>query len=178
MTGLAFAAPPLYDLFCRVTGYGGTTQVADAAPEKIAKETVQVFFDANVQPGVTLEFKPAQRSETIRIGESGLAFYTVKNTSDKPVVAVATYNVTPHATGPFFQKLECFCFEDRVFNPGETMELPVVYFVDPSILESRTARDMRQITLSYTFFAKPEGAPARTADAPQAGRLGDKGDAG
>jgi cytochrome c oxidase assembly protein subunit 11 len=159
MTGLAFSAAPLYDAFCRITGYGGTTQTADAAPSQALERRIQVRFDSNVAPGLPIEFTPSQRTETLRIGETGLAFYRVRNLSDEPVVARATYNVTPHVAGPYFAKLECFCFQDRTLAPGEEAELPVVYFVDPEIVSDPDTREIGALTLSYTFFrstAQPE----------------------
>jgi cytochrome c oxidase assembly protein subunit 11 len=158
MTGMAFAAVPIYEAFCRITGYGGTTQVADGAPTEILDRRIEVRFDSNIAPGLPVEFAPSQRSETLRIGETGLAFYRVTNLSDEAVVARATYNVVPHRAGPYFTKLECFCFQDRLLAPGESAELPVVYFVNPEIVSDLDTADLQTITLSYTFF--------RSADAP------------
>jgi cytochrome c oxidase assembly protein subunit 11 len=152
MTGLAFAAVPLYDAFCKVTGYGGTTQEASAAPSQILNRRIEVRFDANTAPGLPVEFAPKQASETLRIGETGLAFYRVRNTSNQPVVARATYNVTPHVAGQYFAKLECFCFTDRVIAPGAEADLPVVFFVDPEIVSNPDTREIGTLTLSYTFF--------------------------
>ena len=164
MLGASFAAVPLYDLFCRVTGFGGTTQVADAGPTAVLERDVTVRFDANLAAGTPLTFRPLQQAEGLRVGETGLAFYEVTNTSDQPFKAIASYNVTPHKAGPYFQKLECFCFIEQVFPPGETLRLPVVFFVDPRIAEDDDQDDVRTITLSYTFFdaAKTElrGVPA------------------
>lgn len=154
MLSLVAMAPPLYAAFCRVTGFGGTTQVATKAPSRVLDRTIEVRFDANVPPATPLEFKPDQTSQTLRIGETGLAFFTVKNVSDKPVTAVASYNVTPHLTGKYFQKLQCFCFKDRVFQPGEIAQLPVIYFVDPALVDDRETRATATITLSYTYFEK------------------------
>jgi cytochrome c oxidase assembly protein subunit 11 len=154
MLGAAFAAVPLYEAFCKVTGFGGATKQATAAAARVLDRPIEVRFDVNVPPGAPLEFRAAQTSETLRIGETGLAYFTVKNLSDKPVTAIASYNVTPHATGAYFQKLQCFCFEDRVFAPGETAQLPVLYFVDPAIVENRDTRETRTITLSYTYYEK------------------------
>ena len=159
MTGLAFAAVPLYEAFCRVTGFGGTTQTAQAAAAQVLDRRVEVRFDANIAPGLPVTFAPSQRSETLRIGETGLAFYRIKNLSDAPVVARATYNVVPHAAGLYFAKLECFCFQDRLLAPGEEAELPVVYFVNPEIVADPDTADIATITLSYTFFAAAD-APA------------------
>lgn len=152
MTGMAFAAVPLYQAFCKVTGYGGTTQEAQAAPTQILDRRIEVRFDANHSPDLPVEFAPKQSSERLRIGETGLAFYRVRNTSNAPVVARATYNVTPHVAGPYFAKLECFCFTDRVIAPGQEADLPVVFFVDPEIVNDPDTRDITTLTLSYTFF--------------------------
>lgn len=153
MTGAAFAAAPLYDLFCRVTGYGGTTQVAQGAPEQVLTRTMDIHFDANVAPGLPLRFRPTERTQTIRIGEMSVVNYTVTNTSAQPVEVIATYNVVPHKTGIFFQKMQCFCFENRIIPAGETVNLPVIFFVRPDLVQDRAARDVQEITLSYTFFA-------------------------
>lgn len=175
MLAIALNAAPLYAAFCKVTGFGGTTQTATKAPGRILDRTIEVRFDVNVPPDVPLEFKAAQTSETLRIGETGLAHFTVRNLSDKPVAAVASYNVTPHTTGVYFQKLQCFCFNDIVFQPGQTVDLPVIYFVDPDIVTDRDTRSVQTITLSYTYFAKQGETDATSqARAP----LGDKGDAG
>jgi cytochrome c oxidase assembly protein subunit 11 len=152
MTGLAFAAVPIYDAFCKVTGYGGTTQEAQAAPEQILERRIEIRFDANHSPDLPVEFTPKQNSQTLRIGETGLAFYRVRNTSNEPVVARATYNVTPHLAGQYFAKLECFCFTDRVIAPGQEADLPVVFFVDPEIVSNPDTAGINTLTLSYTFF--------------------------
>jgi cytochrome c oxidase assembly protein subunit 11 len=152
MTGMAFAAVPLYEAFCRVTGYGGTTQEASAAPAQPLGRRIEVRFDSNVSPNLPVAFTPSQRTETLRIGETGLAFYRVRNLSDETLVARATYNVTPHIAGQYFAKLECFCFTDRTLAPGEEAELPVVFFVDPEMVDDPDTRDLSTITLSYTFF--------------------------
>jgi len=152
MTGLAFAAVPLYDAFCRLTGYGGTTQEANAAPSRVLERRIEVRFDANIAPGAPIEFAPRQRTASLRIGETGLALYRIRNTSDAPVTVRATYNVTPHDAGQYFAKLECFCFQDRVLAAGEEAELPVVFFVDPEIASDPNTRGIDAITLSYTYF--------------------------
>lgn len=157
MLGIALNAAPLYAAFCKVTGYGGATGMATKAPGKVLDRTIEVRFDANVPPSTPLEFKASQSAETLRIGETGLAFFTVKNLSNKPVTAVASYNVTPHITGVYFQKLQCFCFSDTVFQPGQTVQLPVLYFVDPEIVNDRDTRDVPTITLSYTYYEKAGG---------------------
>lgn len=152
MTGLAFAAVPLYQAFCKITGYGGTTQEAAAAPSQILDRRIEVRFDANVSPDLPVEFAPKQRAESLRIGETGLAFYSVRNTSNATVVARATYNVTPHVAGQYFAKLECFCFTDRIIEPGQEVDLPVVFFVDPEIVSDPDTAEIDTLTLSYTFF--------------------------
>jgi len=160
MTGLGFAAVPLYDAFCKITGYGGTTQEASVAPSQILERRIEVRFDSNVAPGLPIEFAPKQRTESLRIGETGLAFYTVRNLSDEPVVARATYNVTPHVAGQYFAKLECFCFTDRLLAPGEEAELPVVFFVDPELATDPDTAEINTLTLSYTFFRSTEAPEA------------------
>lgn len=151
MLGLAFASKPLYDTFCRVTGFGGTTRIADKAPDSVSDRMVDVRFDANVAD-VPLKFRPLQTSFPIQLGEHGLAFYEVTNVSSADVEVIASYNVTPHKAGRFFNKLECFCFEERVIKAGETKKLPVVFFIDPELTAERNMDDVRTITLSYTYF--------------------------
>ncbi len=165
MTGMAFAAVPIYAAFCKVTGYGGTTQEAQAAPAQILDRRIEVRFDANTSPDLPVEFEPKQSSETLRIGETGLAFYRVRNLSNEALVARATYNVTPHIAGQYFAKLECFCFTDRVIAPGQEADLPVVFFVDPEIVSNPDTADINTLTLSYTFFrsTSPEAQALREA---------------
>lgn len=151
MLALAFAAEPLYSAFCEVTGFGGTTRVATEAPKQMLDQTVEVRFDANVAD-TPLTFRPLQGPQTVQIGQHGLAFYEVSNPTDQEVRVIASYNVTPHMAGPYFNKLECFCFSERVIAPGETRKLPVVYFISPNMVEDRVAKNMETITLSYTFF--------------------------
>ncbi|MGH6952108.1 MAG: cytochrome c oxidase assembly protein, partial [Vitreimonas sp.] len=153
----------LYDAFCKLTGYGGTTQEAVAAPSQILERRIEVRFDSNIAPGLPIEFAPKQRSERLRIGETGLAFYRVRNLSDEPVVARATYNVTPHVAGQYFAKLECFCFQDRTLAPGEEAELPVVFFVDPELVSDPDTAEIGTLTLSYTFFRSVDAAGTDTA---------------
>jgi cytochrome c oxidase assembly protein subunit 11 len=165
MFGAAYAAVPIYELFCQVTGFGGTTQVATRAPSGVSDRTIEVRFDANHAPGLDISFVPLQRASTVKLGETGLAFYRFTNNSDKPVTAMATYNVTPHKTGIYFQKLQCFCFQEQTFQPGETMELPVVFYVAPELATDKDTEEVQTITLSYTFFEAKDGA-LRTAAAP------------
>jgi cytochrome c oxidase assembly protein subunit 11 len=161
MTGMGFAAVPLYRAFCQATGYGGTTRTAAAAPSQVLAEQIQVRFDTNVASDLPITFTSKQPSETLRIGETGVAFFHVRNDSGRPLTARATYNVTPHAAGQYFDKLECFCFQDRTFAPGEEADLPVVYFVDPAIVSNPETRGLDTLTLSYTYFQSvAEPAPA------------------
>ncbi len=151
MLGIAFAADPLYDTFCRVTGFGGTTRVANEAPDRVLDREVRVRFDANVADA-PLKFRPLDDEYPIHPGEHGFASYEVVNTSNQAVSVIASYNVTPHEAGIYFNKLECFCFEERVIQPGETKKLPVVFFISPDIDETRAGQAVSTITLSYTFF--------------------------
>ncbi|MCS6778928.1 MAG: cytochrome c oxidase assembly protein [Geminicoccaceae bacterium] len=157
MIGLTAASVPLYRLFCQVTGYGGTTQRAEAAPGAVADGvTVTVAFNADVAPDLPWRFLPAQRRVSVQPGEQNLAFYTAENRAEEPVVGTATFNVTPHKAGIYFHKLACFCFEQQTLEPGQRVEMPVSFFVDPAILEDPATRDVREITLSYTFFVDRE----------------------
>lgn len=162
MLGLSFAAEPLYSTFCRITGFGGTTQVATVAPTKILDRDVRVRFDANVGSGAPLEFKASQPFIDLKLGEKTLAFYEVTNTSDSPVRAMAAYNVAPHKTGVYFEKMECFCFKETLFQPRQTVRLPVVFFISPDMADDRLSDDVKGITLSYTFYLAGD-APAATA---------------
>ncbi|MGF1475402.1 MAG: cytochrome c oxidase assembly protein [Geminicoccaceae bacterium] len=156
MIGLTAAAVPLYDLFCRVTGYGGTTVRSEAATGPVAGPPVTVRFNADVAGDLRWSFRPVQQQVSLAIGEQKLAFYEAVNRSDRPVVGTATFNVTPHGAGLYFAKIECFCFQEQVLEPGEKVQMPVSFFVDPSILEDPAALDIRTITLSYTFFEDRE----------------------
>ena len=160
MLGLTAAAVPLYDLFCRVTGFGGTTQVAGAAPEAATDRRIRVTFNADRDPALPWRFQPVQRRMEIKIGENHLAFYEAENRSDRPIVGRAVYNVTPHKVGAYFAKVHCFCFEEQLLMPGERIEMPVSFFVDPRILDDAGARDVHEITLSYTFFIDEEATAA------------------
>lgn len=166
MVGAAYGSVPLYQLFCQVTGYGGTTQIATQAASTVLDRHIKIRFDANVAPGIPWQFAPEKKEVDLKLGENGLAFYKVTNTSDRAVTAVATYNVTPHKAGPYFQKLECFCFQDRTLQPGETMELPVIFYVDPALATDKNVKEINQITLSYTFF---EAGSRALADARSVG---------
>jgi cytochrome c oxidase assembly protein subunit 11 len=152
MVGVSFAAVPLYDLFCRVTGFGGTTQVASALPAKAGERTITVRFDASVEGGLPWRFRPEVRSVTLKVGENGLMSYLAQNQSNLPIVGTATYNVTPHKAAIYFNKLACFCFTEQALAPGEQIAMPVSFFVDPDIVNDRNLDDVHTITLSYTFF--------------------------
>lgn len=151
MGSLGFAAVPLYDWFCRVTGYGGTTAVAVAPPGEILDRTVKIRFDASRDRDMPWGFRPMQREMEVRIGETAMAFYEAWNPTDHPVAGTASYNVTPFAAGSYFAKIACFCFEQQVLGPGERVEMPVTFFVDPAIVTDREGRFVHTITLSYTF---------------------------
>jgi cytochrome c oxidase assembly protein subunit 11 len=166
MLGASFAAEPLYSTFCRLTGFGGTTQVAVKPSDRIIDRVVRVRFDANVAPGVPLEFRASQPFVDVKLGETVMAFYTVTNTSSEPVKALASYNVQPDKTGVYFNKIECFCFKERVLAPGKTEKLPVVFYVDPEMNDDGSADDVKGITLSYTYFRSGAlGPTARLEDA-------------
>lgn len=165
MLGLSFAAVPLYSLFCQVTGYGGTTATAVAPSGAVRSETVQVRFDANVAPGQAMEFRPAQRTIELPIGQEALVFYEAYNPTDRPIAGQAAFNVAPFSTGAYFDKIACFCFDLQVLAPGERVEMPVSFFVDPAMLDDFEAKDVRQITLSYTMFPADVPPPLETAAA-------------
>jgi len=160
MVGVSFAAVPLYRIFCQVTGYGGTTQSSDIAPATVLDQVMTVRFDSNVNRGLAWDFSPAEVSQEIKIGETGLAFYRATNLSDKVLVGTATFNVTPQAAGYYFTKIDCFCFTEQVLQPGETVDMPVTYFIDPEIVDDKNLTNVNTITLSYTFFPKPDAATA------------------
>jgi cytochrome c oxidase assembly protein subunit 11 len=149
---LAFAAVPLYQMFCQATGYAGTTQRANKASATVLERTVTVRFDATVAPNLQWTFEPVQREVTVKFGETSLAFYRATNNSSKPVVGTASFNVTPDQVGVYFNKLECFCFTEQRLEPGESVDMPVSFFVDPAMVKDKDAAHIGQITLSYTFF--------------------------
>ncbi|MBM3616323.1 MAG: cytochrome c oxidase assembly protein [Alphaproteobacteria bacterium] len=155
MLGLAYAAVPFYDWFCRVTGFGGTTGVAEAAPDQILDQTVLIRFDASTAADMPWEFTPQQLTMSVRLGENGLAFYEAYNPTSRPIAGTASYNVAPDQAGGYFIKIECFCFTEQVLQPGERIVMPVSFFVDPTILENPEAAGIPEITLSYTFHQTP-----------------------
>jgi cytochrome c oxidase assembly protein subunit 11 len=152
MVGLAFASVPLYQLFCQVTGYGGTTQVADANPKGVIDREMKVRFDVNIESALPWTVKAAAPI-TDRIGNVDTINYIATNNSDKPMTGQAIFNVTPEKAGVYFNKIECFCFTEQTLQPGETVEMPVVFFVDPDIDENPELDTIKEITLSYTFYA-------------------------
>ncbi|MGR3270036.1 cytochrome c oxidase assembly protein [Thalassococcus profundi] len=162
MGALAWASVPFYDWFCRVTGFGGVTQVAETGSDTVLDREITVRFDGNVEKGMAWEFKPMERTMTMKIGEDGLAFFEAYNPTDKPIAGQASYNVTPYEAGGFFNKVQCFCFTEQVLMPGERVEMPVNFFVDPEIATDRDAKYIKEITLSYTFYEidLPEDAQA------------------
>lgn len=157
MLGLSYAAVPLYEMFCRVTGYGGTTQRAEAAPDQVLDRTIQIRFDANQGRELNWTFKPVANTMMVRIGENALGFYAAENTGNVATTGTATFNVTPEIAGSYFSKIDCFCFEEQTLKPGQRVEMPVSFFVDPEIMNDPDARDLTQITLSYTFFPVDDG---------------------
>ena len=165
MVGAAYAAVPLYDLFCRATGYGGTTGVASAPAPEVGERVVTVRFNADVQSDLPWRFAPVQRAVTVRVGESALAFFRAENLGDAPLVGTATFNVTPQVAGVYFDKIDCFCFQEQFLAPGEVAELPVSFFVDPAIAEDPNTAGIGTLTLSYTFFDAGADALARHLEA-------------
>lgn len=152
MLAMAYASVPLYRLFCQITGYGGTTQEAEYAPDIVLDRDMTVRFDASTIRGLEWEFAPEQISQDLKIGQVGLAFYQATNLSDKPVVGTSTFNVTPNKAGKYFNKIECFCFIYQRLEPGQTMRFPVQYFIDPAMADDPNLADVKTVTLSYTFF--------------------------
>lgn len=163
MVGAAYASVPLYRLFCQVTGYGGTTQRVDQYSDTILDKTIKVRFDANTSNGLPWDFKPVQREVSLRIGETMMVKYEAKNLFDEPTYGRASFNVAPGRAGAYFNKVECFCFTDTTLQPGEDMEMPVVFFVDPEIVNDPDLKDVKTITLSYTFFPIEKPAPVANA---------------
>jgi len=152
MGGSAWASVPFYDWFCRVTGFGGVPGVSSVAPDEVLDQTVTVRFDGSLNNRMGWQFKPVVREMDVRIGETGLAFYEAYNPTDKPIAGQASYNVTPYQAGAFFEKIDCFCFEEQVLAPGERVQMPVSFFVDPEIVGDREGKYIHTITLSYTFY--------------------------
>ncbi|MFQ5533944.1 MAG: cytochrome c oxidase assembly protein [Sphingomonadales bacterium] len=156
MIGLSYAAVPLYRLFCQVTGYGGTTQVAQASPDRIYDRAIKIRFNADKARDLPWVFKPAQKEVTVQVGENALAYYHAQNRGVERITGTAIYNVTPLKAGPYFSKIDCFCFTEQTLEPGQTAELPVSFFVDPEILDDPDLDDVGTITLSYSFYRQTE----------------------
>lgn len=166
MTGLAFASVPLYRVFCQVTGFGGTTQVAEEGAGQVLERKMTIRFNADVDPDLPWGFVPEQKAVEVKVGEQGLAFYRAVNHADQPIAGTAVYNVTPNKAGLYFSKIHCFCFDEQRLDAGEAVDMPVTFFVDPAIADDPNLDDVKTITLSYTFFrARTPAAPARTAAA-------------
>jgi cytochrome c oxidase assembly protein subunit 11 len=164
MVGAAYASVPLYKLFCQVTGYGGTTQRADHQySDKILDRTITVRFDSNTSGGIPWDFAPVKRDLTMKIGETVQAEFRATNLFDRPTSGRATFNVTPELAGAYFNKVECFCFTDTTLKAGETLEMPVVFYVDPAIVDVPELKDIKTITLSYTFFPREGEKPVAAA---------------
>jgi cytochrome c oxidase assembly protein subunit 11 len=180
MVALAFASVPLYRLFCEVTGFGGTPQrvEAGATPAAVSDRVVTVRFNADVNSGLPWSFQPVQRAIQVKVGEPALAFYRATNHSERPVTGTATFNVTPDKAGSYFDKIECFCFTEQTLDAGQSVEMPVTFYVDPAILKDRGLDDVDTITLSYTFFRAADDSARNGAEvsaAPQGGADGTGG---
>lgn len=163
MLALGYASVPLYRIFCQVTGFGGTTMrvtEAQAATVRTIDKTVLIRFDGNVERGLAWQFGPVQAKDTVSIGARDMAVYTAKNLSNEAITGTASFNVTPEQAGKYFSKIQCFCFTEQTLKPGEEVRMPVVYYVDPKILDDPDTRDIDEITLSYTFHKTAEGAKA------------------
>lgn len=153
MVGLSFASVPLYNLFCQVTGYGGTTQTAEALPSKVIEDrTITIRFNTDVAPDLPWEFEAEKKTVSVHPGQKGLITYRAKSLSDLPVAGAALYNVIPLKAGQYFHKVQCFCFEEQILEPGQEVSMPVMFYVDPSIADDPGMSDVNHITLSYTFY--------------------------
>lgn len=167
MLALGYAAVPLYRLFCQVTGFGGTTQrvgEAQAATVQVAAQTISVRFDGNVERGMPWAFAPSQVTQTVRIGQRTMAYYKARNEAKAAVTGIASFNVEPARAGKYFNKIHCFCFDRQTLAPGQEVDMPVQYYVDPAILSDPEAKDIEQITLSYTFHVADDQPAANTLD--------------
>lgn len=152
MVGMAFASVPLYSLFCRVTGYGGTTQVSAALPGTVLDRTVTIKFNGETDRNMPWVFRPEQREIKVKLGQKGLASYWAKNPTSRPVTGTAIYNVTPLKVGQYFHKIQCFCFNEQTLQAGADMPMPVLFYVDPAMNDDPNMDDVTTITLSYTFY--------------------------
>ncbi len=159
MIGLAYASVPLYRIFCQITGFGGTTQVSSGADGVILDRKITVAFDANVNRDLDWIFKPAQTKITMKIGTESLAFYRATNTSKQTIIGTAVFNVSPPLAGQYFNKVECFCFTEQTLKPGQTVDMPVTFFIDPELANDKDLKKLTTITLSYTFYKKKNDKP-------------------
>lgn len=173
MIALSFAAVPLYRLYCQVTGYGGTTQRAERTSDVVLDRTITVRFDANVDPKLPWDFRPVVKTMKVKLGESALAFYTATNLSDKPVKGTAGFNVTPDIAGVHFNKIECFCFQEQTLAAGETVEMPLTFFVDPEMVKDIDAAHLSTITLSYRFYPSGDDSGSEKSAAAKRSLTGD-----
>jgi cytochrome c oxidase assembly protein subunit 11 len=166
MVGAAYASVPLYTLFCKVTGFGGTPQVSERAPDHVLDRTLTVRFDSNVTPGLPWKFEPEQNKIKLHVGEVATVHYKVINMAAREITAQASYNVTPPQVGAYFNKINCFCFTEQTLKAGETREMTVVFYVDPSIAKDSDQNELNTITLSYTFYrlSDPERPVAEAPD--------------
>lgn len=167
MVGLSFASVPLYRVFCQVTGYGGVPQRAEKAPGEVLDRTVTIRFDGNVDRSLPWTFAPVQQTMDVKIGETALAFFKATNNSSVPVSGRAIFNVSPELAGRYFTKIECFCFKQQTLAAGQTVDMPVTFFVDPKFVEDEDTKDISEITLSYTFYPSGEVNPPAAAAAPE-----------
>ncbi|KZL18759.1 Cytochrome c oxidase assembly protein CtaG [Pseudovibrio axinellae] len=163
MVGLSFAAVPLYQIFCQVTGYGGTTQRADEASSTILDREIIVSFDANVAPGLDWDFKPKQRKVRVKLGQMTEIMYQATSTADQRSTGTSTFNVAPFEVGGYFNKIDCFCFTEQPLQAGESIDMPVVFFIDPEMDKDENLKKIKEITLSYTFFELPKDGEDETA---------------
>jgi cytochrome c oxidase assembly protein subunit 11 len=163
MVGLAYASVPLYDLFCKVTGFGGTPIARADNVSEVMDRTISVRFDSNVAPGLNWRFAPEKPEITVKLGETTTVYYKITNTGDKASTGIATYNVQPDLAGSYFSKLECFCFTEQTLQPGESLESAVVFYVDPRLTQDADVKDLTSITLSYTYFPSKGGKPVAEA---------------
>jgi cytochrome c oxidase assembly protein subunit 11 len=167
MVGLSFASVPLYRMFCQVTGYGGVPQRAEKAPGEVLDRTVTIRFDGNVDHTLPWTFAPVQQTMDVKIGDTALAFFKASNNSASPVTGRAIFNVSPELAGRYFTKIECFCFKQQTLAAGQTVEMPVTFYVDPKFVEDGDTKDISEITLSYTFYRSDEPNPPAAASAPE-----------
>ena len=178
MTGLAFAAAPLYDMFCKVTGFGGTPMVRTVTADRVLEREVSILFDANVSSKLGWRFEPESPEVKVRIGETKTIYYKITNQTARATTGIASYNVTPQISAAYFVKIQCFCFTDTTLKPGESVTVPVIFYVDPEIEKNRDLADVKSITLSYTYFPSKAGQPDDGAKVESTGSVSPGRDAG